>query len=184
MKGGIANWATKRVFAVMNDENKRFEGRLLGDIADEVGRDPFDVLCDIAVADDLLTSFGTDDPTSSDAEWKARLELWRDDRVVIGASDAGAHLDLLATFNQSTVLLGEAVRELGLLSLEEAVHLITQVPAELYGLVERGVIAEGNHADLVVFDPDSVGTAPTVMRNDLPGGAGRLFAGRRTASST
>jgi N-acyl-D-aspartate/D-glutamate deacylase len=173
---GVADWSTKRIFDVVSEQNKHYEGRMLRDIAAEEGRDPFDVLCDIAVADDLLTSFGTDDPTSTEEEWKARLEVWRDGRAVIGASDAGAHLDLLATFNYSTVLLGEAVRARGLLPLEEAVHMITQVPAELYGLVDRGLVAEGHHADLVVFDPAQIGTDPTGMRTDLPGGAGRLYA--------
>ena len=170
---GVADWTTKRIFDVVAEQNKPYEGRLLRDIAEEQGRDAFDVLCDIAVADDLLTSFGSDEPVSTDDEWKARLEVWRDGRAVIGASDAGAHLDLLATFNYSTVLLGEAVRDRGLLPLEEAVHLITDVPAELYGLVDRGRVAVGNHADLVVLDPEAtVATDPTGMRTDLPGGAG------------
>ena len=79
---------------------------------------------------------------------------------MIGASDAGAHLDLLATFNYATVLLGEAVREHGVLPLEEAVHLITDVPAQLYGLVDRGRLEVGHHADIVVFDPATVDTDP------------------------
>ena len=98
------------------------------------GRDPWDVLCDIALADELNTSFGTPPPVETDDDWEARLEVWRDGRAVIGASDAGAHLDLLASFNYTTVVLGQAVRERGLLPLEEAVHLITDVPAQLYGL--------------------------------------------------
>ena len=91
-----------------------------------------------------------------DEDWKLRVDVWRDERAVIGASDAGAHLDLLATFNYSTVLLGEAVREQRLLPLEEAVHLITDVPAQLYGLVDRGRLEEGYHADVVVLDPATV----------------------------
>ena len=109
-------------------------GRTVGEIADEEGRDPWDVLTTSRVADELITSFGTDAPTSTDDDWKPRIEVWRDCRAVIGASDAGAHLDLLASFNYATVLLGEAVREHGLLPLEEAVHLITDMPAQLYGL--------------------------------------------------
>jgi N-acyl-D-aspartate/D-glutamate deacylase len=98
---------------------------------------------------------------------------------VIGASDAGAHLDLLASFNYATVLLGEAVRERQALSLEEAIHLITDVPAQLYGLVDRGRLQEGWNADVVVLDPATVQSDTVAMRFDLPGGAGRLYAGAK-----
>jgi N-acyl-D-aspartate/D-glutamate deacylase len=129
------------------------------------------------LADDLLTSFGRRSPADSADDWKARLEVWRDPRAVIGASDAGAHLDMLASFNYPTILLAEAVRKHQVLSLEEAVQLLADVPARLYGLVERGRIERGWHADLVVLDPGCVGTEEVAMRFDLPGGAGRLFAG-------
>jgi N-acyl-D-aspartate/D-glutamate deacylase len=129
------------------------------------------------VADELNTSFGTIPLPESDEDWAARLEIWRDHRAVIGASDAGAHLDLLASFNYATELLGKAVRAQQLLSFEEAIHLITEVPARLYGVKERGRIAEGWYADLVVLDPTTVGSGDVAMRFDLPGGAGRLYAG-------
>jgi N-acyl-D-aspartate/D-glutamate deacylase len=176
---GLADWTTKRIFDVVSDENRPYVGRTVGEIAAEQGRDPFDVLCEISLADELLTSFGPDAPTSTPEEWKLRLDVWRDGRAVIGASDAGAHLDMLATFNYSTVLLGEAVRDEGLLPLEEAVNLITDVPARLYGLVDRGRLEVGHHADLVVLDPATVDTEAAVLRADLPGGAARLYAGSR-----
>ena len=174
--GTLTNWATKVIYDVVAPENKQFEGRTVGEIAAEQGRDPWDTLVDIVLADELLTSFGTVVVPESDDDWKARLEFWRDKRAVIGASDAGAHLDLLASFNYATVLLGTAVREKQLLALEEAIHLITDVPAQLYGLVERGRLEEGWHADVVVFDPATVQSDDIAMRFDLPGGAGRLYA--------
>ena len=70
-------------------------------------------------------------------------QVWRDRRALIGASDAGAHLDLLASFNYATEVLGKAVRERQLLPLEEAVNLLTDVPAQLYGLTERGRVGGG-----------------------------------------
>jgi N-acyl-D-aspartate/D-glutamate deacylase len=103
--------------------------------------------------------------------------VWRDSRTVIGASDAGAHLDFLATFNYSTVLLGKPVRERKLMPIEEAVHLLTDVPARLYGLKDRGRLAEGWHADVVVLDPETVGAQPVRMRFDLPTDAPRLYGG-------
>jgi N-acyl-D-aspartate/D-glutamate deacylase len=108
-----------------------------------------------------------------------RADVWRDPRTVVGASDAGAHLDMINTFSYSTALLGPAVRDRGLLSLEEAVHQLTDVPARLYGVRERGRLAEGWHADVTIFDPDTVGHGEIYTRDDLPGGAGRLYADAR-----
>jgi N-acyl-D-aspartate/D-glutamate deacylase len=174
---GLADWSTKMIYDVVAPENEQYKGRLVGEIAAQQGRSPWDALLDIVLADELLTSFGTVVAPESDEDWKSRLEFWRDSRAVIGASDAGAHLDLLASFNYATVLLGTAVRERQLLPLEEAIHLITDVPAQLYGLVERGRLQQGWHADVVVFDPDRVQSDEIAMRFDLPGGAGRLYAG-------
>jgi N-acyl-D-aspartate/D-glutamate deacylase len=164
---------------VVAPENEQYRGRTVAEIAAEQGRDPWDVLCDIAVADELNTSFGSPSPPTTDADWQARVSMWRDDRTVIGASDAGAHFDLLASFNYATGMLQGAVRERNLLPYEEAVHLLTQVQAELYGLRQRGVLREGWYADVVVLDPDTIATEEVAMRFDLPGGAGRLCAGSR-----
>jgi N-acyl-D-aspartate/D-glutamate deacylase len=76
----------------------------------------------------------------------------------------------------STSLLGDGVRQRGLLTFEEAVRLLSDVPARLYGLVERGRLTEGFWADLVVFDPERVGHRALQTRHDLPAGAPRLFA--------
>ena len=172
----VTDWSTKVVYDVVAAENEQYRGRSVGDIAADEGRDPFDVLCGIAVADDLLTSFGTPPAVDTKEDWEARLTVWRDRRAVIGGSDAGAHLDLLATFNYTTVMLEEAVRRFAILSLEEAVHLLTDVPARLYGVRQRGRVTPGWYADLVVLDPLTVGSGPVATRFDLPGGAGRLYA--------
>jgi len=96
--------------------------------------------------------------------------------VLLGASDAGAHMDMLATYSFATMLLAEGVRDRQLLSLEEAVRLITNWPARHFGLRDRGRVAEGCFADLVVFDPDAIGPGRVTTRHDLPAGAGRLFS--------
>jgi N-acyl-D-aspartate/D-glutamate deacylase len=172
----MANWKTMRIAETFSPDNDGLSGRLVGDIAAERGEDPFDTLVDIVVADELRTGLllpaRGDDPES----WRLRADLWRDPRVVIGASDAGAHLDMLATFIYTTSLVGPSVRDRQLLPLEEAVHLITDVPARLYGIRDRGRIAEGCHADVVVFDEDRVAPHPVATRFDLPSGAGRLYA--------
>jgi N-acyl-D-aspartate/D-glutamate deacylase len=173
---GLANWSNKTIYDVVADENRQYVGRTVGEIAAEQGRDDWDVLCDIAVADEMLTSFGSPAAPESDDDWRARVEIWRDSRAVIGASDAGAHLDLLASFNYATVLLSEAVRRRRLINLEEAIHLMTAVQADLYGLIDRGRIEQGAWADLVVLDPETVASHDVAMRFDVPGGAGRLYA--------
>src|SRR5258705_12365864 len=75
-----------------------------------------------------------------------------------------------------TTFLSTAVRELGVISLEEAIHLTTDVPAQLYGLRGRGTVRPGSWADLVIFDPDAVGSGVVKPRTDLPGGAMRLYS--------
>ena len=172
----LAHWERKVVFHSPAPENEGCAGRTVGEIAEERGQDPWDALCDMALADDLETSFGNPATTEPTADWEARVEIWRDPRAVIGASDAGAHLDLFLTANYATTMLGEAVVKRGLLPLEEAVHLLTEVQADLYGLVDRGVLAEGAYADVVVLDEASVGSGPTTFRSDLPAGASRLYA--------
>ena len=120
-----------------------------------------DVLIDVVLADGLTLFAVLPSLTPSlgrtDEGWAARTAVWRDPRVMLGGSDAGAHLDLMCHANYPTVVLGEVVRDRGLLSLEEAVEMMTDRPARFYGLTGRGRIAEGAHADLVVFDPDRVG---------------------------
>jgi N-acyl-D-aspartate/D-glutamate deacylase len=171
----MLRWDRLQIGETFAPENEGLSGRTVADVAAERGADPFDALLDVVVADDLRTVLMPpargDDPES----WQLRSQAWRDPRVVIGASDAGAHLDMLATFSYSTSLLA-ANRAHALLPLEEAVHLLTDVQARLYGIRDRGRIAEGWHADLVVFDEDRVGPGPVHTRHDLPAGAGRLYA--------
>jgi N-acyl-D-aspartate/D-glutamate deacylase len=174
---GIANWSIYVINETFAPENARFEGRTVADIAREQGKEPFDALLDIVVADDLMTGFGFPRGPERDEDWQARVAVWRDPRTVVGASDAGAHLDFLATFNYSTALLGKAVRERGLLPIEEAIQMLTDVPARLYGLTGRGRLQEGWHADIVVVDPATMGPQDVRMRFDLPTGAPRLFGG-------
>jgi len=169
-------WGTYLIDECFTDATRRYEGRLVADIAAEQQKDPWDALLDIVVADDLRTVFGFGTSHDSAGDWDARGRLLHDDRVVVGASDAGAHLDMIDTFRYTTDLLARGVREHGLLTTEEAVRLLTQVPAELAGLHDRGTLREGAWADVVVFDDETVGSAPVETRADLPGGGRRLFA--------
>jgi N-acyl-D-aspartate/D-glutamate deacylase len=173
---GIAKWEKMRIAETFADENQAYLGRTVGEVAEATGKTPFDAMLDVALADELRTSFMP--PNSGDApeDWKARGRAWLDDRTVVGASDAGAHLDMIDTFALSTQVLGNGVRRHAVVSLEEGVRQLTDVPARLYGLRERGRLEEGWRADVVVFDPDTIDCGPTYTRFDLPADAGRLYA--------
>jgi N-acyl-D-aspartate/D-glutamate deacylase len=170
----LARWERFTIAETFTPETRAYEGRTVGDIARERGVPPFDALLDIVVADELRTGLRPELPAEDDATWAARAAVWRDPRAVVGASDAGAHLDMFCMAGYSTFLVGPAVRELGLLGIEEAVHLLTDVPARLYGLEGRGRVEPGAHADIVVFDPATVGPGRERTLDDLPGGASRI----------
>jgi N-acyl-D-aspartate/D-glutamate deacylase len=176
---GLANWKVLEVVEAFAPQNAAVEGRSIGEIAAERGGDPFDVLLDIVCADELRTGLRPPAFGAGDEDWAERAKAWHDDRTIVGASDAGAHLDMMCGAIYSTSLLGSGVRERQLISLEEAIRQLTSVPARLYGIRDRGVLAEGAWADVVVFDPATVGPGPERTRNDLPGGAPRLYADAR-----
>jgi len=169
-------------FALMEvaDPASRWVGRSLGEIAAACGGDVIDVLLDVVLPArlDLYSVLPSLTPSlgRTDEGWRARVEVWKDPRVMLGGSDAGAHLDLMCHANYPTVVLGEVVRTRQLLSWEAAVEMMTDRPARHYGLHGRGRVADGFHADLVIFDPDHVGTEPAEIRRDLPGGGERLYA--------
>ena len=172
----LADWSRLVIAETRAPENRRFEGRSVGDVAGEFGVDAWEAICRVLVADRLRTGFSVPIPVTDD-DWAARARTWLDPRAVVGGSDAGAHLDTMCGAVYSTTLLAEGVRERGLVTLEEAVRLLTDVPARLYGVIDRGRVAEGYCADLAVFDPGRVAPEPMRSRDDLPGGASRLYAG-------
>jgi N-acyl-D-aspartate/D-glutamate deacylase len=163
------------------DPASEWVGRSLGDIARARDTDVIDVLIDVVLPDDLTLYVVLPSLTPSlgrtDEGWAARVAVWKDPRVMLGGSDAGAHLDLMCHANYPTRVLGEVVRERGLLTVEEAVEMMTDRPARHYGLRDRGRIEPGWHADLVVFDLSTVASGPAELVADLPGGGERLVAG-------
>jgi N-acyl-D-aspartate/D-glutamate deacylase len=154
---------------------RHLEGRRVGDIARERGISDFDAALDVAVEARLEVGFVRYAYSDAD-EWTsaARIDVLRDPRVVLGASDAGAHMDMMVGADFPTRCLGELVREKGIFTLEELVHQFTQVPARLYGLRDRGTLTEGAWADIVLLDPDKVDAGQLHTTRDLPAGAPRL----------
>lgn len=172
----LADWEDYVIGDTFAPENEGMAGRVVSDIAAERGTTPFDTLLDIVVADDLRTILWPA-PKDKDAEsWRLRVEVWNDERAMIGGSDAGAHLDRMCGATFPTRFLGDMLNGRKLLPIERAVQLITQKPADLFGLVDRGTITEGNHADIVVFDPETIGSENARLVADLPGDCVRLTA--------
>src|SRR5690606_35428734 len=172
----LAGWDRYVIGDTFSPENEGLTGRVVGELAAEQGRDPFDVLVDVVAADDFRTVLWPM-PTDNEESWRMRKEVWDDPRVVLGGSDAGAHLERMCGSSYTTRFLADCLRGRRLVPLERAVQMLTQAPAELFGLAGRGTIAPGNHADLVVFDPETVGAEHARLVEDLPGGAARLTAG-------
>ena len=173
---GLARWSSYTIGDTFSEANRGLEWRDVGDIAAERGTDPFDTLLDIVLADDLRTVLWPRPADGDEETWALRAQLWDDHRAMIGGSDAGAHLDRMCGANYPTLFLADALRGRRLVSVERAVHLMTQVPAELFGLRDRGRVAEGWRADLFVFDPETVDSGPARLVHDLPGATPRLFA--------
>ncbi len=158
------------------EANAGLKGRRVGDIAAERGQGAFACLIDIVVADELATVLWPIPPDGDPESWELRRQTWADPRAMLGGSDAGAHLDRMCGAPFPTRFLGDTLRGRKLVSVERAVQLMTQVPATLFGFKDRGLIAEGYHADLVVFDPETVGSELAAMVRDLPGDSARLTA--------
>jgi N-acyl-D-aspartate/D-glutamate deacylase len=157
--------------------NAGLSGRRVADIAAERGVPPFDALLDIVLEDELRTVLWPAPSGDDEETWAIRVSMWDDDNVLLGGSDAGAHLDRMCGGSYPTQFLDDCLRGRQFMPLERAVHHMTDRPARLFGLRDRGRIAEGAFADLVVFDPECVGSQPARLVHDLPGGAVRLFAG-------
>jgi N-acyl-D-aspartate/D-glutamate deacylase len=145
----------------------------LDELARTRGTTPFDLLLDLALADDMATRFRVVLENDADDEIG---DLLADKRTILGLSDAGAHASQLCDACYSTDLLGHWVRERHALSLEDAVWRLTGHAASAFRIAERGLVREGYFADLVAFDPATVGATALERVYDFPGGADRLIA--------
>ncbi len=172
----MADFSKYRIGDTVSPANRRYEGRLITEIAAEMGVDPADALVDITSADDFKTVLWPLPAGDGPEDWEARRRLWAEDTVLIGGSDAGAHLDRMLGSPYPTRFLADSRRGRRLVSVERAVELMTDAPARLFGLVDRGRIAEGAYADLVVLDPATVDSGPARRVYDLPGDSLRLTA--------
>lgn len=160
-----------------SEANAGLKGRVVKEIAEERGQEPFDCLLDIVIADELRTILWPMPNDNDPDTWALREQAWAEDDIMLGGSDAGAHLDRMAGAPFPTRFLGDMIRGRKLVPLETAVRLITGAQADVFGLVDRGYLCEGYHADVVVFDPEKVAAEDASLHFDLPGDAPRLTAG-------
>ncbi len=151
----------------------QLEGANVQQLADDAGLDPVDYILDEALEADLEMRI-TQDVLNHDRD--DICELLASPHTVIGLSDAGAHASQLCDAKYSTEFMATFVRDRANFTLEEGVHMLTQRPAEVFGIADRGTLAENKPADVVVFDADAIGHLGKRRVNDLPAGADRLVS--------
>ncbi len=172
----LADWANFRIGETHSEANRGLTGRFVKDIAAERGQEAFDALVDLVLEDDLATVLWPEAPDDDASSWALRVRAWENPHTLLGGSDAGAHLDRMCGAPYTTNFLADCLRGRKLWPVERAVQALSDRPARLFGLRDRGRIAIGHHADLVLFDPERIGSREIHERKDLPGDSARLFA--------
>jgi N-acyl-D-amino-acid deacylase len=167
-----AGWAERTVISRF-DPDPSLEERSLVEVAAERGADPVDLALDLSIEANLEARFRLAYLNHNE---DAVRTLIADPHTVVTLSDAGAHTDQLCDAGFSTHLLGHWVRDREAMSIEAAIHELTLRPANLMRITDRGLLAEGRPADVVVFDPATVAAAPVRRVGDFPGGAERLVS--------
>ena len=165
-------WDVVRVEKCVKPENQRYNGKSVAEMAALRGQEPLEAFLDLALEENLDTVFWN---ANNGGDAAAMGEILRSPYVLIGTSDAGAHVQFGADFGYGTTLLGLWVRERQLLSLEYAVHKLTFHIASIFGLEGRGLLRPGYAADVAIFDPKTVGAHEPEWANDYPGKTKRLI---------
>lgn len=174
--GSAARMGTYRFGATGARENDGLEGRLVAEVAAARGVDDFTCVVEASIAEDFDLDFWPVRPVDPNDDPSYRVRLWESPDILIGGSDAGAHADHLLGSPYPTRFLAEVLRGGRPLPVQSAVRLMTDVPARLFGLRERGRVTPGWCADVTVVDPGTVDSGPAHRVYDLPGGAYRLLS--------
>ena len=175
-------WSAVYVDETAKPENKSLSGRTIQSIADERKVSPADAFVDIALSEDLNATFRwrTESPEWAEAVGTAQSNP----HMIIGVSDGGAHLARDDGADWSSYFLRSWVMERKRWSLEEGIRQITQVPAALMGLSDRGMLKVGGWADIMIFDPNTIAPWKKEFVHDLPGGVGRWKAWGKGVKAT
>ena len=172
-KAGVLGGSWDRTVVSWFPPDPTLEGTNVATLAAERGVDPSDLVLDLALESDLDARFRMAVLNYDEDEVEGLLT---DPHTMLGLSDAGAHASQLCDAGFSTHLLSRWVRERKALTLEDAVRKLTSEPAEIFGITDRGLLAVGRAADVVVFDPETVACSDLRRVHDQPAGADRLVA--------
>jgi N-acyl-D-aspartate/D-glutamate deacylase len=172
----LFNGEWEKLTVVQSPRHPETEQRDIASLAAAGGKDPLDLWFDLALEDGLATVFVA---LTLNSDEEAVGRMLRHPCSLVSLSDAGAHLTFFNDAGFGLHLLGHWVRERAVLKLEEAVQKLTSHPAAVFGIQGRGSLKQGNFADLVLFDPATVGRGPKRRVFDLPGGAPRLTTDAR-----
>ncbi|HJZ96302.1 MAG TPA: amidohydrolase family protein [Candidatus Solibacter sp.] len=164
-------WETVAIARTKKDENRRFLDKPVPEVAAIIGKDPIDAILDLAIDEDLATGFRL---AAGNFNHELVAKAIQSPNIMIGLSDAGAHVDQLCNAGMPSYLIQEWVTKRRLLTIEQAVQRLTSEPASFFGFSNKGQIAPGFDADLTMFDPDAVKLNPQESTNDLPGGKARI----------
>ncbi len=168
------HWDVTFVDEVTDPGNEKYLRRSIADLAREMGQAPADVMLDLALSEDLKMKFRWENRTP---EWAASVEeSMKHPSMLMGVSDGGAHLDRDDGADWSSYFLRHWVIDREVWTLEEGIRQLTQVPAAMAGFAGRGALLPGYAADLMIFDPATVGPGTKRMVYDLPGDQGRFSA--------
>ncbi len=177
----LGDWDTLEVATAASERNASLEGQSIGAIARRLGKDPIDVTFDLALDEGLKTRFVGKFFQNVDA---GVAPLLQHRAGVITLSDAGAHLVYMCDAGFGLHFLAHWVRETGLFTLEEGIRRLTSDPAHRFRIPERGRLVEGAPADLLLFDPATIGLSPPLPVTDLPGGGTRKIRESRGLHGT
>lgn len=178
----LANFGRYVIGDTYSAANEGLGGRVVDDIAAERGQDAFHCLVEICAADDLRTVLWPMPADNDPDSWALRQRTWEHEDVMLGGSDAGAHLDRMCGAPYTTRFLGDCLRGRRLVPLTAAVKMLTDDPARLFGLRERGRIEEGFHADWSSSTPSGSTPVPPPSSTTCPGTA-RAWTPRPSGSS-
>jgi N-acyl-D-aspartate/D-glutamate deacylase len=164
-------WDIPKVEKVVKPENQKYQGKTIAELAAMRHQAPLDAFLDLALDENLETIFWN---ANNGGDWDAMGEILRSPYVLIGTSDAGAHVLFGADFGYGTILLGLWVRERQVMTLEQAIYKLTFHPASIFGLQGRGLLRPGYAADITLFDPKTVHAEEPEWANDFPAGTKRM----------